>query len=124
VTANVAADVPAICADMQQLQQVLLNLSLNSIDAMPRGGSLTIGAIKESSDKVLLTVADSGAGIDADMLRRIFQPFVTANKRRGLGLGLPICHRIVTAHGGVIEVESEPGKGTTFKIHLPINGSS
>ena len=123
-TVNVAADVPAICADMQQLQQVLLNLSLNAIDAMARGGSLTISAIKESAGMVLLTVADSGAGIDADMLRRIFQPFVTANKRRGLGLGLPICHRIVKAHGGVIEVESEPGKGTTFRIHLPINGKA
>jgi signal transduction histidine kinase len=123
-TVNVATDVPAICADMQQLQQVLLNLSLNAIDAMARGGSLTISAIKESAGMVLLTVADSGAGIDADMLRRIFQPFVTANKRRGLGLGLPICHRIVKAHGGVIEVESEPGKGTTFRIHLPINGKA
>ena len=123
MTVNVAADVPAICADMQQLQQVLLNLSLNAIDAMARGGSLTISAIKESAGMVLLTVADSGAGIDADMLRRISAFRFPPINRAGLGLGLPICHRIVKAHGGVIEVESQPGKGIT-ETDLPINGKA
>jgi len=121
VAVNVAPDLPSIRADAQQLQQVLLNLSLNAIDAMPRGGTLSWNATREDSAGVLLSVADNGLGIDAEMLPRIFQPFVTANKRRGLGLGLPISDRIVKAHGGRIEVESTPGQGTTFRIFLPIN---
>ena len=66
-------------------------------------------------------VADTGFGIDADTLPKIFQPFFTARKWRGMGLGLPICERIVKSHGGRIEVESQPGQGTTFTIHLPLN---
>jgi signal transduction histidine kinase len=59
-------------------------------------------------------------GIDSDVLPRIFQPFFTSKKRRGLGLGLPICDRIVKSHGGTIKVESKPGEGTTFKVRLPV----
>jgi signal transduction histidine kinase len=109
---------PRIYADAQQLQQVLLNLSLNAVDAMPKGGTLTLGAAVDSVDQLTVTVADTGIGIDADVLPRIFQPFFTSKKRRGLGLGLPICDRIVKSHGGAIEVASKPGCGTTFKIHL------
>jgi len=111
---------PQMHADPQQLQQVLLNLSLNALDAMPKGGTLTIGASIDSSNQLTMTVADTGIGIDADLLPRIFQPFFTSKKRRGLGLGLPICARIVKSHGGRIEVDSEPGRGTIFKIHLPV----
>jgi signal transduction histidine kinase len=110
---------PQMYADPQQLQQILLNLSLNAVDAMPRGGTLTVGAAADS-EGVVITVADTGIGIDAEVLPRIFQPFFTSKKRRGLGLGLPICDRIVKAHGGKIVVESEPGQGTTFKINLPL----
>jgi signal transduction histidine kinase len=117
--ANAAGDLPPIRADAQQLQQLLLNLSLNALDAMASGGTLTVSAARENSDRVTLSVADTGSGIEAAMLRRIFQPFVTTNKGRGLGLGLPICERIVKNHGGRIEVKSQPGKGTTFTIHLP-----
>jgi signal transduction histidine kinase len=67
----------------------------------------------------VITVADTGFGIAEMDLPKIFQPFFTAKKRRGMGLGLPICQRIVNNHGGRIEVESEQGKGTTFKIYLP-----
>ncbi|MGE5306891.1 MAG: ATP-binding protein [Alphaproteobacteria bacterium] len=109
---------PRIYADAQQLQQVLLNLSLNAVDAMPKGGTLTIGATVDSFNQITITVADTGTGIDADILPRIFQPFFTSKKKRGLGLGLPICDRIIKSHGGRIEVASEPGCGTTFKIHL------
>ena len=71
-----------------------------------------------------ITVSDTGFGIaDAD-LPRIFQPFFTAKKRRGMGLGLPICERIINNHGGKIEVESQPGKGTTFNIYLPLQRTS
>ena len=122
-TTEIEARMPLIHADPQQLQQVLLNLSLNAVDAMPKGGTLTIGATISPSNWMTITVADTGIGIDADVLPRIFQPFFTSKKRRGLGLGLPICDRIVKSHGGRIEVESKPGRGTTFRIYLPVEVS-
>ena len=115
---------PRIHADSQQLAQVLVNLFLNAIDAMPNGGKLTIAAQIATRDHtppaLVLSVADSGIGIEKDFLPKIFQPFYTAKKRRGLGLGLPICERIVNNHGGSIEVKSRHGEGTTFTIYLPI----
>jgi signal transduction histidine kinase len=117
---NTADDLPRLYADPRQLQQVLVNLCLNALDAMPDGGKLTVGA-QRSGSGIVLTVADTGFGIDAGNLAKIFQPFFTAKKRRGLGLGLPICARIVKAHGGQIDVESEVDRGTTFKIILPVN---
>jgi PAS domain S-box-containing protein len=118
---QIAGSLPRICADAQQLQQVLLNLSLNAVDAMPKGGTLTLGATVSDGNEITLTVADNGIGIDADVLPKIFQPFFTSKKRRGLGLGLPICDRIVKAHGGKIEVKSSLGHGTAFEINLPLN---
>jgi PAS domain S-box-containing protein len=116
-------DLPRIQADSQQLEQVLVNLYLNAIDAMPEGGKLIVEAKIAQSDGMapvaVITVADTGFGIVETDLPKIFQPFFTAKKRRGMGLGLPICQRIVKNHGGRIEVDSEPGKGTIFKIHLP-----
>jgi PAS domain S-box-containing protein len=116
-------DLPRIQADSQQLEQVLVNLYLNAIDAMPEGGKLIVEAKMAQSDSIasvaVITVADTGFGIPETDLPKIFQPFFTAKKRRGMGLGLPICQRIVKNHGGRIEVDSEPGKGTIFKIHLP-----
>ncbi|MGH7794199.1 MAG: ATP-binding protein [Candidatus Binatia bacterium] len=117
---RIADPLPQMYADPQQLQQILLNLSLNAVDAMPNGGTLTVGAAADASEGMIITVADTGIGIDAEVLPRIFQPFFTSKKRRGLGLGLPICDRIVKSHGGKIEVESRPGQGTTFTIHLPL----
>jgi PAS domain S-box-containing protein len=116
---EVEPGLPQMYADAQQLQQILLNLCLNAVDAMPKGGTLTVGAAL-ASDGMIITVADTGMGIDADVLPRIFQPFFTSKKRRGLGLGLPICNRIVKSHGGKIIVDSRPGEGTTFKVHLPL----
>jgi PAS domain S-box-containing protein len=115
---------PKIHADARQLEQVLVNLCLNAIDAMPDGGRLTVGAkwtsAASSSREVVLSIADTGFGIDGKDLSRIFQPFFTAKKKRGMGLGLTICERIIKNHGGRIEVESQPGRGTTFKVHLPV----
>ena len=115
---------PRIHADSQQLAQVLVNLFLNAIDAMPNGGKLTVAAQIATRDHtppaLVVSVADSGIGIEKDFLPKIFQPFYTAKKRRGLGLGLPICERIVNNHGGSIEVKSRHGEGTTFTIYLPI----
>jgi PAS domain S-box-containing protein len=118
---TIAPQLPRINADPQQLQQVLVNLCLNAVDAMPDGGKLTVGAMQDSSEQMILSVADTGFGIDADTLPKIFQPFFTAKKWRGMGLGLPICERIIKSHGGRIVVVSQPGQGTTFTLHLPLN---
>jgi signal transduction histidine kinase len=118
--AQLQKELPPMYADPQQLQQILLNLTLNAVDAMPKGGALTVGAARHANDGMLITVADTGMGIDAQVLPRIFQPFFTSKKRRGLGLGLPICDRIVKAHGGRINVKSRPGEGTAFEIYLPL----
>jgi PAS domain S-box-containing protein len=124
---TIAPDLPDVNADAQQIEQVLLNLYLNAIDAMPRGGALSVAARTHDASghaSVVIAVSDTGFGIEKDSLGRIFQPFYTAKKTRGLGLGLPICERIIKNHGGRIEVESTVGQGTTFKIILPLNQST
>ena len=123
-SAMIADDLPLIPADPQQLEQVLINLFLNAIDAMPKGGKLDVEAAlkptRENTPSVVITVIDSGSGIDPEDLAKIFQPFFSAKKGKGIGLGLSISERIIKNHGGMIAVESTPGKGTTFKIHLPL----
>jgi len=119
---QVQPELPPLQADPQQLEQVLINLYLNALDAMPGGGTLTVGAAIQGNgaqENIVIAVADNGIGIEEQELHKIFQPFYTAKKRTGLGLGLPICERIVKNHGGRIEVKSQPGKGTTFTVHLP-----
>jgi two-component system NtrC family sensor kinase len=119
---RIQPDLPPIEADPQQLEQVLINLYLNAVDAMPDGGTLTVGAALQSASEqvIAITVTDTGQGMTTDEVRKVFQPFYTANKKTGLGLGLPICERIIKNHGGRIEVESEPGKGTSFKVILAL----
>jgi two-component system NtrC family sensor kinase len=117
---DVGTQLPHIDADPQQLQQLLVNLCSNALDAMSGGGLLSIVAKLDAPEALSITVADNGFGIDADNLSKIFQPFFTAKKRRGLGLGLAICDRIAKAHGGSIAVESRPGDGTIFTLHLPL----
>jgi PAS domain S-box-containing protein len=125
---NLSAALPRINADPQQLEQVLVNLYLNAIDAMPNGGKLIVEASENSTagneSSVIVSVRDTGFGIEEKHRPRIFLPFFTAKKRTGLGLGLPICERIVKNHGGRIEVESQPGNGTTFKIYLSASHAS
>ena len=116
---------PKIHADPQELEQVMVNLYLNAIDAMPDGGTLTVAAkpilaATGTSQEVAISVSDTGFGINPEDLPKIFLPFFTAKKKRGLGLGLPICDRIIKNHGGRIKVESQPGRGTTFEIYLPV----
>jgi len=118
-------NLPSIHADRQQLQQVLVNLYLNAIDAMPEGGALTVearlgAAAPGTPGEAIVSVADTGFGIGPEDLPKIFQPFFTAKKKTGLGLGLSICQRIIKNHGGRIEVESRPAQGTTFRIYLPL----
>jgi two-component system NtrC family sensor kinase len=120
LTTSVATDLPDIDADAQQLQQVLLHLCSNALDAMSENGLLAVSAKLYSPEKMSLVVADNGFGIDTEHLGKIFQPFFSAKKRRGLGLGLAICDRIIKAHGGRIDVESTPSEGTTFAVYLPL----
>ncbi len=100
-----------------ELRQVLLNLCANAQDAMPRGGTLAVSTVAEA-DSALLLVRDSGAGIDPAVQSRVFEPFFTT-KPRGSGLGLALVRRVISGAGGTILFDSEPGKGTTFRIVLP-----
>jgi signal transduction histidine kinase len=123
VNVEVPPDVPTLIADPVQIEQVLVNLFLNAIDAMPQGGTLSVRAAHTegpAGERVQFTITDTGDGIAEESLRRIFQPFFTEKKRTGMGLGLPICKRIVQNHGGTIAVASEVAKGTTFTICLPL----
>ena len=114
-------NIPKAMADPMQMQQVFLNLLLNAIEAMPDGGML---ATKTSYDaqlnSVQITISDTGKGIDKTLVSKVFQPFFTT-KRKGSGLGLSITRRLVEQHGGHIDLESEPGKGTAFNIFLNVN---
>jgi signal transduction histidine kinase len=111
-----------IVADPGQLQQVLMNLVVNGIQAMPGGGKLTIRT-RNRAGGVVLSVEDSGAGMDEETLREIFNPFFTMKEvGQGTGLGLSVVHGIVTSHGGTIRVESEPGRGSRFDVELPLSG--
>ncbi|WP_447976968.1 PAS domain S-box protein [Candidatus Nitrospira bockiana] len=115
---------PLASVDPDQMSQVLLNLIINAIHAMPNGGILTLGLARHDRS-LTLTVADTGHGIPQADLGRIFNPFFTTKEvGKGTGLGLTVVHGIVQEHGGSIEVASEEGRGTTFTITLPIDGAS
>ena len=115
------ADLPQVALNIEMFKQALLNLMLNAEQAMPEGGSLTIQAALELSHQgtyVVLSLIDTGKGIDAKTLPKIFEPFFST-KTAGSGLGLPTTKKIIDAHHGSIEVQSEVGKGTKFTIRLP-----
>ena len=110
---------PLAPLDATQMQQVLVNLVKNAMQAMTKGGTLTLRT-GESPEGVWLSVADTGGGIPQEQINRIFEPFFTT-KKKGSGLGLMIVQRIVRAHGGRIELESDVGRGTVFRIWLPLH---
>jgi PAS domain S-box-containing protein len=123
---DIDSELPLVQADAQQLEQVLINIYLNAVDAMPQGGKLAVHAKlppPSNGDQPVLVVsiADTGYGIEEENQGKIFLPFFTAKKTKGLGLGLPICERIIKNHGGNIEFRSVAGEGTTFKIYLPLS---
>ena len=117
---EVPPDLPPLQADRDRIKQVLLNLVLNAIQAMPGGGKLTLDA-SVSRGVLSLEVVDTGGGIAPEVLPRLFEPYVTT-KVKGLGLGLAIARRIVEAHGGTIAAENRPEGGSRFRVTLPLQG--
>ncbi|MEP7270885.1 MAG: ATP-binding protein [Acidobacteriota bacterium] len=118
ITVNVADQLPLVLLDAEQMKQVLLNLILNAIEAMPDGGQLTI-SVRQRDDELLLSVRDTGKGIDPAVREKLFSPFVTT-KTRGTGLGLAIAHRLVIQHGGRIEAANGEDGGALLEIRLPV----
>jgi two-component system NtrC family sensor kinase len=114
-------DLPLIDCDGAQIEQVLLALLMNAMDAMPQGGNLWITSTADAEvNQLRIVVRDDGAGIPPEILPRIFEPFLTTKETgRGVGLGLAISHSILERHNGTIAVQSEVGKGTTFTVTLP-----
>ncbi|HTQ51787.1 MAG TPA: ATP-binding protein [Candidatus Acidoferrales bacterium] len=119
VKKRLARRLTAAPVDATQMQQVLVNLIKNAVQAMTKGGTLTLQT-GEGADGVWVSVVDTGGGIPQEQINRIFEPFYTT-KKKGTGLGLMIVQRIVRAHGGKIELESHAGRGTTFRVWLPLH---
>ena len=119
---NLQPNMPFVNGDFNQLQQCVINLIFNAIDVMPDGGILYLAAGHDAEEKlVIITVKDSGPGIDPADLPHIFEPFVTTkNEGYGVGLGLSTVYGIMERHNGSIDVESRPGEGATFSLKLPV----
>jgi two-component system NtrC family sensor kinase len=116
---EVSDNLPAVSGDEGQLQQAVIALATNAIDAMPEGGCLSLRG-RDENDHVLVEISDTGVGIPPENLIKIFDPFFTTKEiGRGTGLGLAVCYGIVTEHGGRLDVQSAVGTGTTFTISLP-----
>ncbi len=110
--------IPSITGDAAELREVLTNLIFNAVDAMPHGGAITIATSAEA-DTVVLKLTDTGTGMNEEVRRRCLEPFYTTKGTRGTGLGLAMVFGIIQRHAGTIDIESEPGKGTTFILRLP-----
>ncbi|MGD2272626.1 MAG: ATP-binding protein, partial [Desulfobacterales bacterium] len=120
VELNLSEDLPDICLDKDQIQQALINLTLNAIEATDPGGSIVLTTLLDfKTDTIEISVRDTGIGIPPENLAKIFDPFFTTAEG-GTGLGLAVTHGIIEQHGGTIDVESRPGHGTCVTIRLPL----
>ncbi len=121
VTKKLAPDLPTVYAVSDQLKQVFLNIVINAVEAMPQGGELCIETkVSEDGEELSVAFTDTGVGLSEKEQESIFEPFFTT-KATGTGLGLSVSYGIIERHGGRIEVQSEPGKGATFTVYLPLN---
>ena len=116
--------VPLVHGDPVQLEQVIVNLGLNGRDAMPSGGTLTLSTGTIGGGQVFVRVSDTGTGMPPEVVERIFEPFFTTKDEAGTGLGLSMVFGMIQAHGGVVQVDSQPGLGSVFTVLLPsvLNG--
>ncbi len=122
VATEIDEPLPTLVADPELLKTCFLNLMINAIDAMPTGGVLTVG-LRREQDGIVTTVADTGQGMSVQEIRDAFEPYFST-KETGVGLGLALTRKIVEDHGGTVELASEPGRGTTARIRLPLRGSA
>jgi len=119
---DIPQDLPPVWVDGEQMMQAVLNVTLNAVEAMPTGGTLTLSARvvdPESGPWIEIAVEDTGEGIEKKAIKRLFKPFYTT-KQKGTGIGLAISQQIVKAHGGTIDVTSSPGRGSVFHIRIPV----
>jgi signal transduction histidine kinase len=126
VAFKLPADLPKVYADPRQVEQVLGNLVVNAYQAMPGGGQLSVTSEQlsvKTDPQILITVKDTGTGITPENMKKLFEPLFTT-KAKGIGLGLAISKKLSEANGGRLEVQSEPGKGSTFTVTLPIHDSA
>ena len=120
IRVSLVADCTAsVMGDAVELREVLVNMIYNAIDAMPSGGEIRMGS-QETNGRVVLTIADSGTGMTPEVKSRLFDPFFTTKGKGGTGMGMAVSFGIIRRHNGSIDVESEPGRGTTFRISLPV----
>ncbi|WP_426756490.1 ATP-binding protein [Myxococcus sp. Y35] len=121
VEMDLADDVPSVTVDERMMRQAFLNLAINAVQAMPQGGVLRASVRRApGTPEVEVQFADSGPGISPDVRARIFEPFFTT-KAKGTGLGLAVVKRIIESHQGRVDMESQPGQGTTFRLYLPLD---
>jgi signal transduction histidine kinase len=123
---DIQPNLPTVEGDFNQLQQCVINLIFNAIDAMPQGGDLALNShLDGDSGKVIISVRDSGRGIPPENLPHIFEPFYTTkNEGHGVGLGLSTVYGIMERHNGSVNVESQTGGGTTITLELPASASN
>jgi signal transduction histidine kinase len=114
---SLASDLPLVTVDAEQIKQVLLNLVINALQAMPKGGRVVLRTLCDEKGAVVIEVEDEGGGVDPAIATRIFDPFFTT-KEKGVGLGLSIAYKIVLQHGGSLTVKNSE-RGAAFRLTLP-----
>lgn len=115
------AEIPSFRANEARIREILMNLIINAVDAMPRGGTITVSATPVGADWVEIRVSDTGEGMPEEVRRRCLEPFFTTKGERGTGLGLSMVNGIVKRHGGTVEIETRLHEGTTFILRMPVS---